>query len=203
MNEGAIRAALGGGVSTPAREAARRFAERAARDGIAEVVYATYDSPLGTGAVAATERGVLGVALPNQPVERLLSEIASKLTPRVLEVPSRLDAARRELDEYFAGERSRFALALDWRLVAAGFGGRVLRETAKVPYGVTATYGEIAARAGNPRAYRAAGSALGRNPIPLIVPCHRVLRSGGLIGHYGGGPEMKEFLLRLEGAVQP
>ena len=141
------------------------------------------------------------VALPNEGARRPLERLAADVSPRILELPGRLDEARRELDEYFAGRRREFDLELDWRLVRPGFYGRVLRETAKLPFGVTTSYGEIAARAGNPRAYRAAGTALGHNPIPLVVPCHRVLRAGGELGDYGGGPEMKEFLLRLEGAI--
>jgi len=184
-----------------AATAARRFAERASAEGLIDVAYATYESPVGTGTVAATKRGVVAIGLPNRPVEDVLDELAHGISPRVLELPGRLDDARRELDEYFAGARREFDLPLDWRLVGPGFGSRVLRATAKLPFGITSTYAQIAAAAGNPRAYRAAGSALGRNPIPLIVPCHRVLLSGGKIGHYGGGPELKEYLLRLEGAI--
>lgn len=189
-------------LATEAEDAARRVAERAGREGLADVAYATYDSPLGTGAVAATERGVVAISLPNRPVEELLADLADELSPRLLELPDRLDEARRELDEYFAGRRRRFEMRLDWRLVHPGFYSRVLRATAQLPFGVTSTYGEIAAEAGNPRAYRAAGTALGHNPIPLVVPCHRVLRAGGEVGNYGGGREMKEFLLRLEGAIE-
>jgi methylated-DNA-[protein]-cysteine S-methyltransferase len=196
-----IASALGAGIDEQAVAAARRLVERAEREGLAEVAYATYESPLGTARVAATERGVVSVGLPNVSEEDFLEQISGGLSPRVLELPARLDQARRQLDEYFAGERHEFELELDWRLVRPGFYSRVLRNTAKLPFGVTSTYGEIAARAGNPRAYRAAGTALGRNPIPIVVPCHRVLRSGGEIGGYGGGPEMKEFLLRLEGSL--
>jgi methylated-DNA-[protein]-cysteine S-methyltransferase len=195
-----IAQVLAGGVADEAAVAAARVVERAEREGLAEIAYASYDSPLGVGYVAATERGVVGVGLPNRSEDDFLQAVAA-VSPRVLEVPGRLDEARRELDQYFEGLRHEFELPLDWSMVRPGFYGRVLRETAKLPYGVTATYGEVAARAGNPRAYRAAGSALGSNPIPLVVPCHRVLRSGGVLGNYGGGPEMKEFLLRLEGAV--
>jgi methylated-DNA-[protein]-cysteine S-methyltransferase len=143
----------------------------------------------------------VGVALPGRSEDAFLAELAGGVSPRVLELPQRLDEARRELDEYFAGRRTRFELPLDWSLVSSGFYGRVLKQTAKLPYGVTATYGEVAAKAGNPRAFRAAGTALATNPIPLVVPCHRVLRSGGVLGNYGGGPEMKRFLLEHEGAI--
>ena len=196
-----IRNVLGASLATDATDAARRLAERASREGLAEVAYATYDSPVGTGTIAATDRGVVAIVLPNRRLEDVLSELAEAISPRLLELPARLDEARRELDEYFAGSRREFDLRLDWRLVTPGFYSRVLQATAKLPFGTTATYGEIAAEAGNPRAYRAAGSALGHNPIPLVIPCHRVLRAGGEIGNYGGGPEMKEFLLRLEGAI--
>jgi methylated-DNA-[protein]-cysteine S-methyltransferase len=196
-----ISSALGAGIADDAAAAAARFAELADREGLADVAYASYESPLGTGHVAATARGVVAVGLPNRSAEQFLDELATDVSRRVLELPGRLDVARRELDQYFEGRRKDFDLDLDWRLVRAGFASRVLRATAKLPFGVTATYGEIAAEAGNARAYRAAGTALGRNPIPIIVPCHRVLRAGGLIGDYGGGPEMKRFLLELEGAI--
>lgn len=191
---------LGAPASTEAAAAAEELKRRAADEGLAEVAYASYESPLGTGLVAATERGIVAVGLPNLGEDSFLDQIAAGVSPRILELPGRLEEARRELDEYFNGDRRRFELELDWRLVPRGFYGRVLRETAKLPFGATSTYGEMAARAGNPRAFRAAGTALGSNPIPIVVPCHRVLRAGGLIGQYGGGPEMKEFLLRLEGA---
>ena len=195
-----------GSLRRPARgdaaaAAALRFAERAAEEDLVDVAYATYDSPVGTGAVAATRRGLVAVALPNRPLDDLLAQLARRISPRVLELPARLDDARRELDEYFSGARREFDLPVDWRLVGPGFGRRVLRATAKLPFGATSTYARIAAEAGSPRAHRAAGSALGRNPIPLVVPCHRVLRSGGQIGEYGGGPELKEYLLRLERAI--
>ena len=184
-----------------AAAAAGRFAERADTEGLVAVAYARYDSPIGGGLVAATDRGIVAVALPNRSSDEFVDELAAAISPRVLELPQRLDAARRELDEYFDGTRQRFDLPIDWRMVRSPFANRVLRETARVPFGATATYGELAARVGSPRAHRAAGSALGRNPIPIVVPCHRVLRAGGLIGQYGGGAEMKEWLLRMEGAV--
>jgi methylated-DNA-[protein]-cysteine S-methyltransferase len=196
-----VAAALRRDVAAEAAEAATRFAAHAADEPAAEVGYATVETPVGTAVVAATRRGLVRVALPGQPLDDVLEDLAATVSPRILELPDRLDRTRRELDEYFEGRRSEFDLELDWRLVRPGFYSRVLHETAKLPYGVTSTYGELAARAGNPRAFRAAGTALGRNPIPLVVPCHRVLRAHGVIGNYGGGPEMKEFLLRLEGAI--
>jgi methylated-DNA-[protein]-cysteine S-methyltransferase len=178
-----------------------RLAARANQEGLVDVAYATVDTPLGTGLVAATPKGLVRVALPNERVEKVLAQLTEGVSPRVLEFPARLDEARRELDEYFEGRRDRFELPLDWRLSHPGFYRRVLRATARVPFGEVITYGEAAHRAGNPRAFRAAGTALGSNPIPIVVPCHRVVRAGGEIGNYGGGPRMKRFLLELEGAL--
>jgi len=197
-----LRRVLRGDLDDDAAAAAQRFAELAERDGLAEVAYASFDSPLGRGLVAATERGIVGVGLPNLSAEGFLERLVTGVGPRVLEVPRRLDPVRRQLDRYFAGELREFDVDLDWRLVGSPFSSRVLHETAKLGYGETASYGEVAARAGNPRAHRAAGTALGHNPIPIIVPCHRVLRAGGVLGNYGGGPEMKEWLLRMEGALE-
>ena len=182
-------------------EFAERLAARANEEGLVDIAYATVDTPLGTGLVAATPKGLVRVALPNERVEGVLARLAKDVSPRVLEFPARLDEARRELDEYFEGKRDRFELPLDWRLSHPGFYRRVLRATARVPFGDVITYGEAAQRAGNPRAFRAAGTALGSNPIPIVVPCHRVIRAGGEIGNYGGGPKMKRFLLQLEGAL--
>lgn len=195
-----ISRVLGGLDAEDEARAARRFAERADREGLVDVAYASFDSPLGTGHVATTERGIVSVALPNFGEQTFLDQL-TQISTRVLELPARLDRARRELDQYFEGSRREFELELDWQLVRSKFASRVLHETAKLPYGVTASYGEVATRAGNPRAFRAAGTALGHNPIPIVVPCHRVLRAGGVLGSYGGGPEMKAFLLRLEGAL--
>jgi methylated-DNA-[protein]-cysteine S-methyltransferase len=178
-----------------------RLVARADEDGLLDVAYATLDTPLGKAMVAGTSRGLVRLALPNEDLDRVLSGLAADVSPRLLEYPARLDEARRELDEYFEQRRDRFELSLDWRLSHPGFYRRVLRATARVPFGEVITYGDAAAQAGNPRASRAAGTALGSNPIPIVVPCHRVIRSGGDIGNYGGGPEMKRFLLELEGAM--
>jgi methylated-DNA-[protein]-cysteine S-methyltransferase len=178
-----------------------RLLARADGEGILDVAYATIDTPLGTATVAATPRGVVRVALPHEAPESVVEELAEDVSPRVLEYPARLDEARRELDEYFEGKRRRFELPLDWRLVHPGFYSRVLRATARVPFGEMITYRDAAELAGNARAFRAAGTALGSNPIPIVVPCHRVIRSDGDVGNYGGGPEMKHFLLRLERAI--
>jgi methylated-DNA-[protein]-cysteine S-methyltransferase len=179
---------------------------RAERDGLIDVAYAHVDSPFGDLIVARTDRGVVEVALPThrgsmQDEDAVLDQLASRVSPRVLESPSRLDEERRQLDEYFEGKRERFEVPVDWALTPKGFRNRALHAVARIPYGKTKTYAEIAKAAGNPRAFRAAGTACGHNPVPLIVPCHRVVQSGGGIGNYGGGPEMKRALLDLEGAL--
>jgi methylated-DNA-[protein]-cysteine S-methyltransferase len=194
----ALREALGD--SNDATEAARRFRRRADREGLLDVAYATADSPFGPLVLATTGRGLVRIGLPNQDPDAVLDELAGAISPRVLEHPARLDRARRELELYFEGRLQRFGLPLDWQL-SQGFRRKVLRQTARVPYGQTATYAQMAARAGSVRAFRAAGSALGSNPIPIVVPCHRVLRTGGSLGGYGGGLEMKEGLLKLEGVL--
>ena len=177
------------------------LAERAGAEGLLEVAYATADSPLGSLLLATTPRGLVRLAYTDfRPEDDVLEDLADRVSPRVLRVPGRLDDARRELDEYFAGRRSEFDLPIDWSLTR-GFGGDVLRQTARIPFGSTSTYAEVATGAGSPRAVRAAGNALGANPIPVVVPCHRVLRTGGALGGYTGGVERKEFLLRLEGAL--
>ncbi len=182
-------------------EFVQRLITRADAEGLLDVAYSRLDTPVGEALVAATPRGLVRLALPGEDRDRVLEDLAEDLSPRVLEYPARLDGVRRELDEYFEGRRDHFELALDWRLTHPGFYRRVLRATARVPYGEMITYGDAAERAGNAHAFRAAGTALGSNPIPIVVPCHRVIRSGGEIGNYGGGPEMKRFLLRLEGAA--
>jgi methylated-DNA-[protein]-cysteine S-methyltransferase len=177
-------------------------AERAAAEGLADVAYGWADSPFGELLVAATPRGLVRLAYEYEQPEHVLEELAGSISPRVLELPGRLDEVRRELEEYFVGRRHRFDVPVDWAQVLEGFGRRVLRATAQVPFGRVTTYGDVARKAGSPRAARAAGNALGSNPIPIVVPCHRVIRSGGELGGYGGGgPERKSFLLRLEGAV--
>jgi methylated-DNA-[protein]-cysteine S-methyltransferase len=173
---------------------------RAATEGLLDVAYATADSPFGPLLLARTRRGLVRVGLPNQDANELLVDLAERVSPRVLEAPSELDEVRRELDLYFAGKLDSFDLPLDWRL-SGGFRQRVLRAINRIPYGQTRSYTEMARKAGNERAVRAAGSACGSNPIPLVVPCHRVLRTGGALGGYGGGLPMKEALLQLEGVL--
>jgi methylated-DNA-[protein]-cysteine S-methyltransferase len=175
--------------------------QRVAAEGLLDVAYATVDSPLGPLVVASTPRGLVRLAYTGSRSEdEVVEDLAAKLSPRVLEAPERLDEVRRELEEYFEGRRAEFDLPIDWSLTH-GFTGKVLRQTARIGFGKTSTYGEVASRAGSPRAVRAAGNALGANPIPVVVPCHRVLRTGGALGGYTGGVERKEFLLRLEGVL--
>ena len=179
----------------------RRLAERAAAEDLIDVAYATVDSPLGPLVVASTPRGLVRLAYAGfRPDADVLGELARKVSPRILEAPARLDGVRRELDEYFEGRRSDFDVPIDWSLTH-GFTSRVLQATARIGFGHTSTYAEVAGRAGSPRAVRAAGNALGANPLPVVVPCHRVLRTGGALGGYTGGLERKEFLLRLEGVL--
>jgi methylated-DNA-[protein]-cysteine S-methyltransferase len=194
------RALRGIASDADTKRATRALIERAERDGLLDVAYATLDSPFGELTVAGTERGVVRLALPRSDREELLDQLAAEISPRMLEAPARLDAVRRELDDYFEGRLVDFSVPVDWRL-SRGFRSKVLHAVARIPYGQTRSYGEVAARAGNPRAFRAAGTACGANPVPLIVPCHRVVQAGGAIGNYGGGPEMKEALLKLEGAL--
>ena len=174
------------------------ISEAAAAAGLIDVAYATLDSPVGTLLVAATPRGVVRLAYVNGDEADVLEQLADRVSPRVLAAPRRLDEPRRELDQYFAGRRRSFEIPLDWRL-SRGFGRRVLEATARIPYGATATYKQVAAEAGNALASRAAGNALGANPIPIIVPCHRILHSGGGLGGYTGGLERKRRLLTVEG----
>ena len=158
------------------------------------------DSPIGELFVAVTPRGLACVAFEDEDRDEVMARLARELSPRILEHAAATDTVRRELDEYFAGERRRFDVRLDRRLIH-GIARDVLAATARVPFGRTTTYGELAGKIGNPKAARAVGNALGSNPIPIVVPCHRVLRSGGALGGYAGGPDRKERLLRLEGVL--
>ncbi len=174
------------------------LATAAQRAGLLDIAYAKLDSPVGTLLLAGTETGLLRVAYIDATGEDpVLEDLAARISPRIMVAPARLDAARRELDEYFAGARHRFAVRLDWQLTA-GFSRRILEMAQAIPYGGVSTYREVAASAGSPRGARAAGNALGRNPLPIIVPCHRVLHAGGGLGGYTGGLERKRLLLELE-----
>jgi methylated-DNA-[protein]-cysteine S-methyltransferase len=173
--------------------------DAAAAAGLLDVAYATLDSPVGRLLVAVTPRGLVRIAYLDAggDEDAALVELAARVSPRVLASPARVDGPRRELDEYFSGRRSRFETPLDWGL-AQGFTRRVLRATARIPYGSVSSYKQVAAAAGSPRGSRAAGNALGSNPIPIIVPCHRVLHAGGGLGGYTGGLERKRALLAVE-----
>jgi methylated-DNA-[protein]-cysteine S-methyltransferase len=180
--------------------AARRVSERAAAQGLADISYAPVDSPFGTLHAATTKRGLVRIAFPEESVESMLEALAQSLSPRIVQAPASLDLLKRELEEYFAGRRHEFGIPLDWSLTGP-FGRRILEMTAAIPYGGHLSYAEVAAEAGSPRGARAAGNALGSNPIPIVIPCHRVLRTGGVLGGYGGGPDRKRWLLELEGAL--
>jgi methylated-DNA-[protein]-cysteine S-methyltransferase len=170
----------------------------AAAAGLLDVAYATLDSPVGKLLLARTPRGLVRISYVEFDGEdAVLEALAAKVSPRVIAAPRTLDPVRFELDEYFAGRRREFELALDWQLVR-GFGRRVLEATAQVPYGSVSTYKRVAGEAGNERASRAAGNALGSNPMPIVVPCHRILHSTGGLGGYTGGLERKRLLLALE-----
>jgi methylated-DNA-[protein]-cysteine S-methyltransferase len=183
--------------ASDAADAARRLSGRIATEGLADVSYASLDSPLGKLTAAVTERGLVRLAFPEEDLDAVLEGLAARISPRIVEAPAAPDPLRRELEEYFAGRRQRFELALDWTLVGP-FGQRVLRAASAIPYGGVLSYTQVAAEAGSPRGSRAAGNALGSNPIPIVVPCHRVLRSGGALGGYAGGLERKRWLLELE-----
>jgi methylated-DNA-[protein]-cysteine S-methyltransferase len=177
----------------------RRFRDAAARERLLDVAYDVVDSPIGPLLVAATERGFCRIAYDADP-ELELDQLARVFGVRVLRSAPPIDPARRQLDEYFEGTRRHFDLPVDVALLAE-FNRRVLRELARVPYGEVVTYGELAARAARPRAARAVGSVMNRNPLPIVLPCHRVIGANGKLVGYAGGLERKEALLRLEGAM--
>ena len=175
--------------------------ERAAEDaGVLDVAYRTLDTPVGALLLAATERGLVRVAFAAEDHDAVLASIAARISPRILRAPGRLDDAARQLDEYFEGRRHAFDLPLDLSL-ATGFRRTVLAQLREIGYGHTASYAAVAVAAGSPRAVRAVGSACATNPLPVVVPCHRVVRSDGTIGQYLGGTDAKRALLRLESAA--
>ena len=176
-----------------------RLVAAAQRDGILDVAYRTVDSPVGPLLVAATHVGLVRVAFTVEGHDDVLQQLADRISPRILSAPGRLDAIAHELDEYFAGARTGFDVGLDWRL-SAGFRNTVLRHLPEIGYGHTASYAAVAQLAGNPKAVRAVGSACATNPLPVVVPCHRVVRSDGAMGGYLGGVDAKRTLLRLEAA---
>ncbi len=180
------------------------IAPAAAAAGLLDVAYATEDFPVGRLLLATTQRGLVRLAYlrDTSDEDAVLELLAHQVSPRILASAPRLDEARRELEQYFAGRRHEFEVPLDWRLVR-GFGQRVLEVTARIPFGSVSSYKKVATEAGSPRAARAAGNALGANPLPIIVPCHRVLHSGGGLGGYTGGLERKRLLLALENVLCP
>lgn len=183
-----------------AAEAARRLTARAYKEKLVDISYASVDSPFGPLLAARTTGGLVRLAFPEESVDAVLDRLAARISPRIVESAKALDETRRELEQYFAGARRDFEIALDWSLIGP-FAQKVLRVTAAIPFGGVSTYANVAAEAGSPRGSRAAGNALGSNPIPIVIPCHRVLRSGGSLGGYGGGLDRKRHLLALEGAL--
>jgi methylated-DNA-[protein]-cysteine S-methyltransferase len=175
------------------------LAAAAGSAGLLDIAYRTVDSPIGPLLLAATERGLLRIAFVLEGHAAVLESLAAQVSPRILYAPRRLDPAARELDEYFEGRRTAFDLPLDRRL-SKGFRLEVLERVPEIPYGSTASYAAVASRIGHPKAMRAVGSACATNPLPLVVPCHRVVRSDGSMGGYGGGVEAKRALLALEAA---
>jgi methylated-DNA-[protein]-cysteine S-methyltransferase len=168
--------------------------------GILDVAYRTIDTPVGTLLLAATEHGLVRVAYTLEGHDSVLDQLANQVSPRVLHAPARLDTAVREIEEYFAGRRSHFDVPLDFQL-SRGFRRTVLSRLTEIGYGTTASYAAVAAAAGNPKAVRAVGTACATNPLPVVVPCHRVVRSDGSLGQYGGGTDAKRILLNLEAAA--
>jgi methylated-DNA-[protein]-cysteine S-methyltransferase len=176
------------------------------RSGLLDVAYTLEDSPVGRLLLAATRRGLARVAYldagdgPGEVGEDdVLTDLSRRLSPRVVRAPARLDATRRELEQFFDGRLTSFETPIDWQLTRPGFTRAVLLATNRIPFGETTTYKGVASSAGRPNAFRAAGSALGSNPLPIVVPCHRVLHAGGGLGGYTGGLARKRALLTVEG----
>jgi len=184
------------------RDAAARVADLAEADQLLDVAVAAVPSPIGELFVAVTPRGLARVSFADEDRDQVLVDLATRLSPRILASTRATDEVRRELEEYFAGRRVRFDVRVDRRLIN-GIARDVLRAASRIPFGRTTTYGEIARRIGSPRAARAVGNALGSNPIPIVIPCHRVLRAGGSLGGYGGGVARKQLLLGIEGVLEP
>jgi methylated-DNA-[protein]-cysteine S-methyltransferase len=194
---GALRAAVDDLPPGADRRMHERLAERAEGEGILDVAYRVFDSPFGPLLLAATAGGLVRVGFEVEGHDLVLARLAELVSPRILEAPARLDRAASQLDEYFAGRRRRFELPLDLQL-ARGFRLQVLELLPAIAYGTTESYASVAAAAGRPAAVRAAAGACSHNPLPLVIPCHRVVRSDGSLGGYLGGPEVKRTLLELE-----
>ena len=184
--------------ATPARALHDRLVAEAERDDLLDVAYRTLDTPVGTLLLAATPVGLVRVAYDVEGHDAVLAALADRVSPRVLRAPARLDVTARELDEYFAGTRRAFDVPLDRRL-SSGFRAEVLAHLPEIGYGHTESYAQVAAAAGHAKAVRAVGTACATNPLPVVVPCHRVVRADGSWGGYVGGPDAKRALLTLEG----
>ena len=195
------RLAPASGAAAAARRASDQLSARAADDGLVDVAVATMDSPVGELFVAVTRKGLVTIAFEDEPREEIVERLARKVSPRVLEAAGPTDDARRELEEYFRARRHVFELGIDRRLMS-DFAWEVLRATSGVGFGELATYGQIAERIHRPKASRAVGRALGSNPIPIVIPCHRVVGAGGSLTGYAGGLPRKQALQRLEGSLR-
>jgi methylated-DNA-[protein]-cysteine S-methyltransferase len=178
----------------------QRLAVAAEAEDLLDVAYRTVDSPVGSLLLAATDTGLVRVAYADEDHDRVLQDLSDRISPRILHHPTRLDAVAGELDEYFAGRRRTFSVTLDWRL-SAGFRATVLHHLRDIEYGHTASYATVAQLAGRPKAFRAVGTACATNPLPVVVPCHRVVKSDGSMGGYLGGSAAKATLLELEAAA--
>jgi methylated-DNA-[protein]-cysteine S-methyltransferase len=198
--DGDLFAALPAHDEAAQRRLHTRLVAAAEKAGVLDVAYRTIDTPVGALLLAATDKGLVRVAYASEDHDLVLQQLADRVSPRVLRAPARLDSSARELDEYFAGRRDRFDLRLDFQL-SRGFRRTVLSHLTEIGYGTTASYAAVAAAAGNPKAVRAAATACATNPLPVVVPCHRVVRSDGAIGGYAGGTDVKKALLMLEGAA--
>jgi methylated-DNA-[protein]-cysteine S-methyltransferase len=184
--------------ATPGPALHDRLVAEAERDDLLDIAYRTLDTPVGTLLLAATPVGLVRVAYDVEDHDAVLAALADRVSPRVLRAPARLDVTARELDEYFAGTRRAFDVPLDRRL-SSGFRAEVLAHLPEIGYGHTESYAQVAAAAGNAKAVRAVGTACATNPLPVVVPCHRVVRADGSWGGYVGGPDAKRALLTLEG----
>jgi len=200
VDSGGLFAALPEVDDEAQRRLHARLVTAATEAGILDVAYHTIDTPVGPLLLAATDKGLVRVAYAREDHDRVVDQLASCVSPRVLHAPARLDRSAREIEEYFAGRRSLFNLPLDFHL-AHGFRRTVLSHVAEIGYGRTASYATIAAATGRPKAVRAVGTACAINPLPIVVPCHRVVRSDGTIGQYVGGAAAKRALLALEAAA--
>jgi len=178
----------------------RRLATEAEAEGILDVSYRIVDSPVGTLLLAATTIGLVRVAFETEDHDVVLEDLTRRISPRILHAPARLDSVATALDEYFSGARRTFGLPLDWRL-SSGFRSTVLRRLPEITYGRTTSYAAVAKLADNPKAVRAVGSACATNPLPIVIPCHRVIRSDGALGEYLGGVHAKQTLLEIEASA--